>query len=363
VDKLPRNLAGESYLLLSFSLKEDTNWAHAGHEVAFGQLQLVGPTSLVRWRPLAVPHELRPQVRLVTPSQLSIAGKAGTWGFDLHLGQLVRWTRPGFENNIITEPLSFALYRAVTDNDIGGRFGQNWRSSRLHQIKTHVLKTTWEEKDSGLTEIVVTSRIAAPVLNWSVIAVTTFTFSGRDVGIKVHAKPQGQMLPGTFSRFGLQLGVAGVNNVRWFGRGPGESYCDKKLSQRMGNWAGTVDQLFVDYEYPQDSGNRTDVRWVEFQGTPSTVGPFSSETAVTPRLMRARFGDLDGASFQALHYTAEDLDAAQHPYELKSKKRDDTIVHLDWVHHGLGTGSCGPATLPQYELRTDQEFKFEILLD
>lgn len=362
VGKLPKDIAGESYLLLSFCLKENSNWAFAGHEVAFGQLQLVGPASLVRWRPVAVPQDIRPLVNLTSPCHLTISGHTGSaWVFDLTLGTITSWIRPGYPKNIITEPLTFALYRAVTDNDAGGRFGQEWRARRLHQIKTHILQATWEETDSGLVEVVVTSRIAAPVLNWSVDTQTTYRFSGKDVSIKVKAKPQGELLPGTFSRFGLKIGLAGVNNVRWFGRGPGESYCDKKLSQRMGNWSGTVDQLFVDYEYPQDGGNRTDVRWVEFQGTPPEVGPDC--VIDTTRLLRARFGDLDGASFQALHYTAEDLDAAKHPYELWPHKRDDTIIHLDWVHHGLGSGSCGPATLPQYELRTDKEFDFEILLD
>ncbi len=300
--------------------------------------------------------------------------------FDLSLGTLTSWTRPSSASssrptaNLLTEPLAFALYRALTDNDRGGRFGQDWRNRRMHQIKTHVLQTTWNEDGAdGVAEIVATTRIAAPVLNWSVVAVTTFRFSERDVSIRVKAAPQGMMLPDTFARFGLKLGLAGVQTVRWFGRGPGESYRDKKLSQRFGNWEDTVDGLFVDYEYPQDGGGRTDVRWVEFVGTPASPPPPSPpasddvQTQPAPmaaqRLLRARFGSLDGASFQAMHYTTEDLDEAAHPHELRRRKRADTIVHLDWAHHGLGTGSCGPATQPQYELRTDRKFDFEILLD
>ena len=62
-------------------------------------------------------------------------------------------------------------------------------------------------------------------------------------------------------------------------------------------------------------------------------------------------------------YTTRGVDESTHPYELRKKKREDTIVRLDWKHHGLGTASCGPATLPEYQLRTDEEFDFEILLD
>lgn len=80
-------------------------------------------------------------------------------------------------------------------------------------------------------------------------------------------------------------------------------------------------------------------------------------------MLRARFGDHEGASFNVMPYTTKDIDECTHPYELHKRKRDDHIVRLDWFHHGLGTGSCGPATLPEYQLRTDREFDVELLLD
>ena len=95
------------------------------------------------------------------------------------------------------------------------------------------------------------------------------------------------------------------------------------------------------------------MRWVEFHG--------SEEDEHKPSL-KASFGDLDGASFTALHYTTKDLDECQHPYELYKRRREETIVRLDWAHHGLGTGSCGPATLPEYELHCEP-FEYEVLLE
>lgn len=80
-------------------------------------------------------------------------------------------------------------------------------------------------------------------------------------------------------------------------------------------------------------------------------------------MLRARFGDHEGASFTVMPYTTKDIDECTHPYELRKRKRDDHIVRLDWFHHGLGTGSCGPATLPKYQLRTDRVFDVELLLD
>lgn len=239
------------------------------------------------------------------------------------------------------------FYRAVTDNDRGGH-GKQWLERRVHQTSHHVRQVKWQDIDDSV-EIEVTGRIAPPVLAWAVDVVTTYKFRGDSLTVHIHGKPSGLLLPETFARIGVTTGLAGVDKVQWWGRGPGESYSDKKHSQAFGNWESSVEDLWVDYEFPQDGGNRTDVRWVEFTGRHG-------------RTLRARFGDLDGASFSAMHYTTKDVDESTHPYELHKKKREDTIVRLDWKHHGLGTGSCGPATLEEYQLKTD-EFDVEILLD
>lgn len=84
-----------------------------------------------------------------------------------------------------------------------------------------------------------------------------------------------------------------LNKVDWFGRGPEESYKDKKLSQLFGNWTSTVENLFTNYEFPQEGSNRTDVRWVKLD---------SGEASI-----KAKFGKQDGFSFTATHYTWKDL--------------------------------------------------------
>lgn len=357
---LPKDIPPESYLNLDFTLADACSWAPAGHHVAFGQVQLREPTTKPSWDVFPSPLGRLPGLELKGQKLLTIGRSTGsTWVFDLSLGTLTSWTRPERPQvNLLTEPLRFDLYRAPTDNDRGCDFGRDWLASRLHQAKSHVTKVTWEIK-GGFVKIVSEARIAPPVLNWTLDTHTTFYFDGTAVRIHVKAKPNGLRLPKTFGRFGLSLALADCERVRWFGRGPGESYRDKKMSQAIGNWEEPVDNLFTDYEFPQDSGNRTDVRWVEFLRKGS--GPEGAEGC--ERLIRASFGGLDGASFQALHYSTRDLDECTHPFELHKRKRKDTVVHLDWFHHGLGTGSCGPETLPQYQLRADQKFEAELLLE
>lgn len=279
---------------------------------------------------------------------------ASVWEFCLTQGLLTRWTRKSVHRNqikdILSEPPQLGFYRALTDNDRGGH-GREWIDRRLHEAKNHTRRVTWKEIENGV-RIIVEGRFAPPVLAWGVDTTTIYTFQDGKLHIRVKGNPHGLLLPKTFARIGLTLGLRHQDRLSWWGRGPGESYCDKKQSQLFGSWSfPSVGDLWTDYEFPQDGGNRTDVRTVEFIGRGDDT------------IFRADFGDLEGASFSVSPYTTQDIDECTHPYELHKRRRNDTILRLDWAHHGLGTGSCGPWTLPEYQLTTDKDFDFEIVLD
>lgn len=332
----------EYQLEITFTLKDQTSWADAGHEVAFGQFQLNKPPSLQLLKELGSPTA--PKCTQISSQFLEISSVENVWTFNVRSGCLSSWRKSGTE--IIHAPLELGFYRALTDNDRPG-FGRSWQDGRLHQANSHFRSTTWSTNSKGVT-IVVNCRVAPPVFNWSVDATFTYTFTGENIALKVSGIPRGDRKPDTFARIGLTLALNNMTEATWWGRGPGESYRDKKFSQRIGKFSAPIDDLFTDYEFPQDTGNRTDVGWVEFAGSGPTL--------------KAYFGDLEGASFSALHYTTADLDESRHPYELYKRKKEETIVKLDWAHHGLGTGSCGPGTLPQYQLKSEP-FEYEILLE
>ena len=94
-----------------------------------------------------------------------------------------------------------------------------------------------------------------------------------------------------------------------------------------------VVDLYVPYVMPQENGGRTDCRRLE----------------LTDGTRRLHVGGSDVFQFSAHHFTAGDLYAARHTNELKP--RPEVFVTLDHKHCGLGTGSCGPATLQRYRVR------------
>ncbi|KAI1387197.1 glycoside hydrolase family 2 protein [Hypoxylon trugodes] len=354
---LPMTLSADTWLQLEFMARRESKWTPPGRVVARGQISLTVPQSLTLLKSLSSPS--RPHIQRKDGMLYVTLSKGTTFGFDTGNGTLSSLTHTSKpDDNLITVPLALDFYRALTDNDRGGH-GQEWIDRRVHQTRNHFSQLTVTETESSCT-IVVKGRAAPPALAWGVDTTTTYTLTSSHCSIRVQAKPNGSLLPSTFARFGLSFGLRGVRIIEWFGRGPGESYRDRKRAQLINTWGFSTaypDALFRHYEFPQDAGNRTDVRWLELRSH------WGGEDVFPDRLLRARFGDHKGASFSVMPYTTRDVDECTHPYELRKRRREDHIVRLDWYHHGLGTASCGPATLPEYQLRTDQEFDVELLLD
>ena len=66
----------------------------------------------------------------------------------------------------------------------------------------------------------------------------------------------------------------------------------------------------------------------------------------------------DKIMFSVSRFTDKTIDEAKHPYELVPE--EGIVLHIDMAQHGLGTGSCGPETLPQYSLYPEP-FEFGVI--
>ena len=128
--------------------------------------------------------------------------------------------------------------------------------------------------------------------------------------------------------------IPGLDTVTWFGRGPYETYPDRRRAGWIGRHTLEVDEMAFPYITPQETGGRADVRWFAVTG--------ADGHGVRIDLDRPR-------QVSVTRYRATDLTAATHHEELTS--RSEAIVHLDAAHRGLGTASCGPDTLPRYLVR------------
>jgi hypothetical protein len=161
-------------------------------------------------------------------------------------------------------------------------------------------------------------------------------FGTGEVDVETHVLPDMDLpfLP----RLGLQMRLPeGFEQIAWYGRGPHENYVDRNDGAPVGIYRSTVADQFVPYVFPQENGNKTDVRWVILTNAHGVGIQASAD-----RLLE----------MSAHHFTPEDLMAARHPHELV--RRREVILHLDYGQSGLGSASCGPGRLEKYYLRPEE---------
>lgn len=333
--RLPDAAEHPHFLELSCALAQDTVWAEAGHEISFGQFEL--PVRLVK--PAAAPR-VRPLDVSRSGHRLTVAGFDFRHVFDLQAGTFVSITRNEVE--MLAAPAKFAIWRAPTDNDRNIR--QVWSEEGYDRAAMHVYGCQWRQLSGTEAEIAVSFSLGGyskkPILRGE--AVWRIDGTGK-IALRVEAEVREELpfLP----RFGLQLVMPqGAEQVEYFGYGPHESYIDKRRSVRKGKFAATVDELFVPYIFPQENGSRFGTVWA----------------AVTNELgMGLLFEGEPEFSFNASHYTPEDLTAATHHHKLVRRK--ETIVHLDYKMSGVGSNSCGPELLEQYRF-DEKRFRFALSL-
>ena len=328
----------ECRLNLSFTLDSDTRWAERGHEVAWAQFEMP-------WKSPAAPMVSRSSMAAVTCEErgreLRVHGEEFGLVFDTTFGRLDSWRHHGTELVLAGPRMHF--WRAPTDNDIGAE--SEWREAGLDALQHRTDDVSWDlSQDGSAADVHVRSRIAAPSHDRAYVCDYIYRIHGSgDVALSVHGVPEGDfpVLP----RIGLLMRLPeALRNVEWYGRGPGESYPDSKEAGRVGRYCADVDDFYTPYVFPQECGNRCDVRWA----------------ALTDRrglgLLVSGRPEFD---LSAHRFRDEDLDEAEHTVELK--RRAEVNLHLDYRQRPLGTRSCGPGPLVDDELHA-HEFGFALRL-
>jgi len=320
----------EFWLRVGIFTKEDP----AGHEVASQQFDLPMKTPTKK----AVSKKFLPLEQFLTNDTVRISGTNFFATFSRAAGTLTSLRFGDREiisqkTNEVTGPV-LQLFRAPTDNDKG--FGKwltrDWREAGLTNLVRRVDSFDVTQGKSGEVKISTTATSSAANGGFKLKTVWTVRGDG-SVDMNNSFEPFGNLplLP----RIGIVVPLArDLEKVRWLGRGPWENYSDRKQSADIGVWRSTVTEQYVPYIRPQETGNKEDVRWVELLA--ASGGGIKVSAVENP------------FAFSALHFTANDLAAARHNYELKP--RPEIILSLDAKMCGLGNSSCGPGVLEKFSV-------------
>ncbi len=336
--QLPVNLNdypdGEVILTVAFVLAVDKLWAKEGFEHNFGQLILREAVAAKR-RPAC--GELK-----FSQSGNSVKIKGEAFSAEVVNGALASLKYGEKEVIDASSPLRPDFFRAPTDNDRGYINFVPFLSEihPIYQWKRSTAQTvacSVKAKSTPSGVEVSVSWVAPFVAGLSTVYV--FSPSGE---VTVSHSAVGLALP--MLKVGMRAGISSkLENVEWYGRGPHETYCDRKTGAKIARHAMSVAELEHRYMRPQENGHRTDVR--------SLCISDDSGFGVVIDSMDIPFG------FNLGYYNPEKLDKAKHLFELK---KDNCItLCLDAAMRGVGGDMPGCAYLHKpYKLKCGKTYSF-----
>ena len=324
---------GEFIYEVSLRLKDDTLWAKAGYEISFGQyVKKTADKAEEKTCPLEI---IRGDVNI------GVRGRGFTAMFSKAEGGIASLCYDGVEYITRTPKLTF--WRALTDNDRGAKTGfdaAQWMTAGLFYKLTDV--DVQEQKD----QVCVTFEYLLPTVPQTK-AYVSYRVTG-DGKIHVHALYKGTDGLPEMPAFGMDMKLkARYDRVRYYGRGPEENYLDRREGARLGVYSYQAADNLSAYLFPQECGNRMDVRWVEVTDADGQGLRFETE----------------GVPFEnsVLPCSAYELEAATHREELPK-------AHYSWVRilvSQMGVGgddSWGAPVHEEYRLSSDidRNIKFTI---
>ena len=329
----PNHPEAEYFVRFSARQKQATEWAEAGFEVATEEFRIRQATGRKPYAPAANKTSLQ-----VTKNSTTTTVAGADFSVTFTKGQLATYTLKG--QKIITSPLTLQAFRLPTDNERGRTGTYDQMGVRTLKLAAGQLQVE-EAKDGQSVRVSVTNTYTSSgdyrftlQQDFRIMADGAIDFSA-----SIDPSPKGAELP----RLGMRTElVKGMEQMRWLGRGPQDSYRDRKEAALVGLHHSRVSDEWTNYVLPQEQGNKEDVRWMAI-----TNDAGMGLQIVAPSTIAA----------SAAHWRPEDNynnggDRKKHPYEVSFC--EPTILNLDAYNRALGNASCGPDVIDKYRIRAQK---------
>ncbi len=330
----------ERETFINFRVCKDsrTIYSEANHEIALYQYQLKANTAS---SPLFINHNAQPLSVNESRLEHMIKGHNFTLTFSKVNGKLTSWIVNN-EELIQSEP-KLNFFKPMIDNHKQEYEGL-WHPAHLQIMQEH-FRTLKVETSADSVSITTTSIIAPPVFDFGMRCTYRYQINTQGhLNVELSGERYGDY-PHVIPVIGLDLGINGnFDQVSYYGRGPGENYLDSCQANIIDVYNTNVADMFENYPFPQNNGNRQNVRWASLtnrQGNGLLVKPQQE------------------INFSAWFYTNQNLHEAQHTIELE--KSGFITLNLDHQVMGLGSNSWGSEVLDTYRVYMDQ-FRYGLTL-
>lgn len=340
--EIPSSSSGTVVLDVDVKTVKSSEAVPSGHTVAFGQKVFL--KSLNKSLNVVEYKKDIPEVTVEDTSH-GITVKSKTLNFHLNklTGSVEKYTqgKPIIVAGKCANNLTF--WRPTTNND-DSVDGLYWKKFGLDMMEVQVrnVKVTPTTKDNLLATLEVVSFMGPPVLSWGFDCSQRYSIYADRLEIGTLLTARGfnkSCVPLSLPRLGYEFAVPeAVEEILWLGRGPGESYADKKESQRIGVYETKFEEADCSYDYPQENGNHEDVTWLALK---------YGDNGFVINMKNRDFG------FKCS--TEYDVQQALHPHEIKKGQK---YVRLDFQQHGVGTAACGPGVEEKFQFKLEGPIEF-----
>ena len=348
------------YLNVRYVLKRPDGLLPAGAEVAYDQICITDAPLELFADYSGIPAYGQDGDLHVFTGDMVFEGATGVrlspWKavFDASKGALVSYTLGGKE--MIKSALLPNLARAATENDLGA--GQDKRMAHWRAAEFLVKEFAVEATDSCyrvMTEFM-------PIKDFAYVRMTYNIYADGVVEAMEEFKDAGNLENGKLiDRIGMEFAMPGEYSVfEFYGLGPFENYCDRNSSALVGHYVQRVeDQYHYGYVRPQESGTKTQLKWIKVLDDNGAGFEISSDVKFSASALPFHWKEMDVRVLG--NNQAHSLELKKAAYE-GQRTLGTTWVNFDLVQMGLGcVDSWG--SWPLYEhLVVPQEYTFRFIL-
>ena len=351
--EIPDMFIPESEYILEASLiqKNETELILKGHEIAWDQFMLQKgisiETSLIQDGKFSI--QSKDQIIEIKNENVSL-------NIDGNTGEIKSWIFKG--EDITHQPICPNFWRPPTDNDLGNgmdKWGNIWQNATYN----YTSKLINPPKVNG-NDIVFKVAYVLPKNEASVTLEFTLNSNGT-LTVDYLFTPNEAELP-NIPRLGMYLILSkDFTNVTWYGKGPDESYWDRKTGQKTGLYSGKIEDQFQRYSRPQETGNKTDVRWMEVGSEAIKLKAFSDQwlnSSTWPFSMT----ELDFTSDEA-STSASGLVPVTTKHGADIKIGETVQWNIDYLQMGVGGDtSWGRLVHPEYTIPANKTYHYKFYL-
>jgi len=342
----------EIILEVSLIQKTETSLISKGHEIAWDQFLL--------HKGVTINDEVLIQNNLeaiVSEESIEIKNDHVALKIDSKSGEILSW---GFNGKIITnQPIRPNFWRPPTDNDLGSgmdKWANIWQGATYNY--TSKLIENPKIIDTGISY-----KVTYTLPNNEADVIVNYIIQSNGIlKIDYHFNPTKKELP-NIPRLGMYMTLPkNYDSISWFGKGPEESYWDRNTGLKTGIYTGKIKEQFHRYPRPQETGNKTNIRWVDVSSNEISlkVSSYSSllNTSVWPFPMQ----EIDFSSGDAIASASGLVPVTKnHGADIEIGK---TVQwNIDYLQMGVGGDtSWGRLPHPEYMILANKNYNYSFTI-